>query len=330
MARMSFADATRQALALEMRRDPTIWVLGEDVAYGGIFGQYKGLADEFGSRRLVSTPISEATIMGAGLGAALVGTRPVIEMRIADFALSAIDELVNQIAKVRYMFGGQATPGLVVRMPHGMWRHSAAQHSQNLEAWFAHVPGLVVLAPGTAADAAGLLRAALRCGDPVVLFEPKNLWTAVEAVPDDLPPVPIGAARRAREGDDATLVTWSAAVPICARACDLAAERGVRVDMVDLRSLWPWDEAMVAASLRRTGRLLVAHEAVVPGGFGAEIVARMLEILGPSALRAVARVGVPRAPIPFAPPLEAALALTPERVLRGILDIATTPAAIAV
>lgn len=321
MTRMTFAEATRRALAEEMRRDPLVWALGEDLVQGGIFGQYKGLAEEFGPERIVSTPISESTIMGAGLGAALCGTRPVIEMRIADFTLCAMDELVSQIAKVRYMFGGQGRAALVVRMPQGMWRNSAAQHSQCLEAWLTHIPGLVVAAPGTPADAAGLLKAAIRSDDPVVLMEPKNLWTAEGEVPEEVAPIPFGVARRSAEGDAVTVVTWSAMVPVVEQG---ARESGIACDVLDLRSLWPWDEAAVVASVRRTGRLLVVHEAVTVSGFGAEVVARVLEAVGPSGLRAAERLGAPRAPVPFSPPLEDAIRITPARVAEAIRRIAAT------
>lgn len=320
MTRLSFAEATRRALAAEMRRDPLVWALGEDLAQGGIFGQYKGLAEEFGTERIVSTPISESTIMGAGLGAALCGTRPVIEMRIADFTLCAMDELVSQIAKVRYMFGGQGRAALVVRMPQGMWRNSAAQHSQCLEAWLTHIPGLVVAAPGTPADAAGLLVAAVRSDDPVVLMEPKNLWTAEGEVPDEVAPMPFGVARQAASGDALTLVTWSATVPVVEQG---ARDSGVACDVFDLRSLWPWDERAVIASARRTGRLLVVHEAVTVSGFGAEVVARVVEGVGPGGLRAVERLGAPRAPVPFSPPLEEAMRITPARVVAAIRRLAS-------
>jgi pyruvate dehydrogenase E1 component beta subunit len=319
MTRLTFAEAARRALASEMRRDPLVWALGEDLVQGGIFGQYKGLAEEFGTDRIVSTPISESTIMGAGLGAALCGTRPVIEMRIADFTLCAMDELVSQIAKVRYMFGGQGRAALVVRMPQGMWRNSAAQHSQCLEAWLTHIPGLVVAAPGTPADAAGLLVSAIRSDDPVVLMEPKNLWTAEGEVPEEVAPVPFGIARQAAAGDALTVVTWSATVPVVEQG---ARESGVACDVFDLRSLWPWDEAAVLASVRRTGRLLVVHEAVTVSGFGAEVVARVLEGVGPGGLRAVERMGAPRAPVPFSPPLEEAMRLTPARVAAAIRRVA--------
>jgi pyruvate dehydrogenase E1 component beta subunit len=321
MTRMTFAEAARRALAAEMRRDPLIWALGEDLVQGGIFGQYKGLADEFGTDRIVSTPISEATIMGAGLGAALCGTRPVIEMRIADFTLCAMDELVSQIAKVRYMFGGQGRASLVVRMPQGMWRNSAAQHSQCLEAWLTHIPGLVVAAPGTPADAAGLLVAAIRSDDPVVLMEPKNLWTAEGEVPEDVAPIPFGVARQAAFGDALTVVTWSATVPVVEQA---ARESGVACDVFDLRSLWPWDEKAVIASVRRTGRLLVVHEAVTVSGFGAEVVARIVEGVGPGGLRAVERLGAPRAPVPFSPVLEDAMRISPQRVAAAMQTVAAT------
>jgi pyruvate dehydrogenase E1 component beta subunit len=319
MTRMTFAEATRRALAAEMRRDPLVWALGEDLAQGGIFGQYRGLAEEFGTDRIVSTPISESTIMGAGLGAALCGTRPVIEMRIADFTLCAMDELVSQIAKVRYMFGGQGRAALVVRMPQGMWRNSAAQHSQCLEAWLTHIPGLVVAAPGTPADAAGLLVTAIRSHDPVVLMEPKNLWTAEGEVPEDVAPIPFGVARHAAAGDAVTVVTWSATVPVVEHG---ARDSGIGCDVFDLRSLWPWDEAVVIASARRTGRLLVVHEAVTVSGFGAEVVARVVEALGPAGLRAVERLGALRAPVPFSPSLEDAMRITPARVAEAIRRIA--------
>ncbi|MBP0462776.1 alpha-ketoacid dehydrogenase subunit beta [Roseomonas sp. PWR1] len=319
MTRMSFAEATRRALADEMRRDPLVWALGEDLVQGGIFGQYKGLAEEFGPDRIVSTPISESTIMGAGLGAALCGTRPIVEMRIADFTLCAMDELVSQIAKVRYMFGGQGRAALVVRMPQGMWRNSAAQHSQCLEAWLTHIPGLVVAAPGTPADAAGLLKAAIRSDDPVVLMEPKNLWTSEGEVAEEIAPIPFGVARHAAAGDAATVVTWSATVPVVEQG---ARESGIACDVFDLRSLWPWDEAAVIASARRTRRLLVVHEAVTVSGFGAEVVARVVEALGPAGLAAVERLGAPRAPVPFSPPLEDSLRITPTRVADAIRRLA--------
>jgi pyruvate dehydrogenase E1 component beta subunit len=307
MPEVTLVEASRLAALQEMRRDPRVWVLGEDVARGGLFGQYRGFLEEFGAARVVSTPISESTIMGAGLGAALVGTRPIIEMRIFDFVMCAMDELVNQIAKIRYMFGGQARPAVVVRMPHGIWRNSAAQHSQTLEGWFTHIPGVIVAVPATPADSAGLLVSAIRSDDPVLFFDPKNLFGHKGELDEAIAPIPFGQARRMREGTDLTIVTWSAMVPAAAEAMETLAARGISADVLDLRTLWPWDEAAVCASVARTGLLLVAHEAVTTGGFGAEVVARVLERLGPGAVRGVARLGQPRVPVPFAPPLEEAL-----------------------
>ena len=254
MAEVTLIEAGRLAAQQEMRRDPTVWVLGEDVARGGLWGQYKGFLDEFGADRAVSTPISESTIMGAGLGAALVGTRPIIEMRIFDFVMCAMDELVNQIAKIRYMFGGQAKPAVVVRMPHGMWRNSAAQHSQMLEAWFAHLPGVIVVTPSTAEDTAGLLVQAIRSDDPVLFFDPKDLFGVRGNVAEQIEPIPFGIARQVTEGDAATVVSWSAAMPVATKGVEMLAAERVKVDLFDLRTIWPWDQAAVIASVKKTGR----------------------------------------------------------------------------
>jgi acetoin:2,6-dichlorophenolindophenol oxidoreductase subunit beta len=319
MASLSFAEAACRALAQEMRRDPSIWVLGEDVRMGGIFGQYKGLFEEFGPLRVVNTPISESTIMGAGLGAALVGTRPVVEMRIADFAMPAMDEVVNQIAKVRYMFGGQARARVVVRMPHGMLKASGAQHSQIVESWFVNLPGVVVLAPATAADMAGLLMSALRCDDPVMLFEPKSLWWTKEEVAEPLVPQPIGKAREICAGDDITLVAWSQTVAPASQAATRVREKGIGCHLLDLRSLWPWDQDAVARSAMRTKRLVIVQEAPLAAGFGAEVAAAIVERVGPGNLRALKRLGAPRVPVPFAPILENELVQTPDKIEAALL-----------
>ncbi len=316
MTDITLIEAGRLAVQQEMRRDPTVWVLGEDVARGGLWGQYRDFLPEFGPERVVSTPISESTIMGAGLGAALVGTRPIIEMRIFDFVMCAMDELVNQIAKVRYMFGGQAKPAVVVRMPHGMWRNSAAQHSQMLESWFAHLPGVIVVAPSSAEDEAGLLVAAIRSDDPVLVFDPKDLWQLKGTLPaGEIQPIPFGKARRISEGNALTLVTWSAMVPKAIEAVDRLAKDGIKVELLDLRTIWPWDESAVVASVKKTGRLLVVHEAVEVGGFGGEIIARVVDQLGPSGFKTAKRLGAPRIPIPFAPPLENEVRVTTDKIV---------------
>jgi pyruvate dehydrogenase E1 component beta subunit len=318
VAEVTLIEAGRLAAQQEMRRDPTVWVLGEDVARGGLWGQYKGFLDEFGADRAVSTPISESTIMGAGLGAALVGTRPIIEMRIFDFVMCAMDELVNQIAKIRYMFGGQAKPAVVVRMPHGMWRNSAAQHSQMLEAWFAHLPGVIVVTPSTAEDTAGLLVQAIRSDDPVLFFDPKDLFGVRGNVAEQIEPIPFGVARQVTEGDAATVVSWSAAMPVAGKGVEMLAAEGVKVDLFDLRTIWPWDQAAVIASVKKTGLLLVVHEAVEVSGFGAEIIARVLDEVGTGVLKGAKRLAAPRIPIPFSPPLEAEVRLSPEKVMTAV------------
>jgi pyruvate dehydrogenase E1 component beta subunit len=315
---VTLIEASRRAALQEMRRDERVWVLGEDVARGGLWGQYKDFLGEFGESRVVSTPISESTIMGAGLGSALVGQRPIIEMRIFDFVMCAMDELVNQIAKIRYMFGGQAKPAVVVRMPHGMWRNSAAQHSQMLEAWFAHLPGVIVVTPATPADTAGLLVQAIRSDDPVLFFDPKDLFWVNGEINEPIEPIPFGVARKVTEGDAATVVTWSAAVPVATKAADQLAGEGIKIDLLDLRTIWPWDEAAVIASVKKTKRLLVVHEAVEVAGFGAEVIARVVDQVGPSNLEAAKRLAAPRIPVPFAPPLEAEVRLSPQKVANAV------------
>jgi pyruvate/2-oxoglutarate/acetoin dehydrogenase E1 component len=307
---LSYAEAARTAIAEEMRRDATVWAVGEDLGRGGVFGQYKGLVEEFGPERISDAPISEACIMGAAVGAAMMGTRPIVEMRFSDFALCAIDELVNQAAKARYMFGGQTRVPLVVREPIGMWRSSAAQHSQSLEAWYAHIPGLVVVCPSTPADNKGLMKAAIRSDDPVVYMEHKNLWGLEGEVPDGDALVPFGEARVVREGRDLTMVSWSAQVHVCTAAAEALGGAGIEAEVLDLRTLWPWDKARVLASVERTGRLLVVQEAVSVAGFGAEIAATVAERLHKALKAPVKRLGAPRIPISYAPPLEDTVRVT--------------------
>jgi pyruvate dehydrogenase E1 component beta subunit len=314
MATMTYAEAGKQALAEEMRRDPLVWAVGEDLGRGGVFGQYKGLVEEFGPLRISDAPISEAAILGSAVGAAMTGTRPVVEMRFADFALCAVDELINQAAKARFMFGGQTKVPLVVREPMGMWRSSAAQHSQSLEGWYIHIPGLVVVCPSTPADNRGLLKTAIRSDDPVVYFEHKNMWGLEGEVPDGDVTVPFGVARTAREGRDLTIVSWSATVHAAAKAAEALAGEGIEAEVIDLRTLWPWDREAVFASVAKTGRLLVAHEAVQVGGFGAEVAATVAEHCFGDLRAPVKRLGSPRVPIAYTPPLEDLLRVTPDKI----------------
>jgi pyruvate dehydrogenase E1 component beta subunit len=307
MALMSYAEAARTAVGKAMAQDKNVVVVGEDVGRGGIFQQYKGLQQEFGAARVIDTPISEATILGAGVGMALAGLKPVVEMRVIDFALCAMDEIVNQAAKARFMLGGQGRVPLVARMPIGLWSGSAAQHSQSLEAWFAHVPGLVVVTPATPQDNYSLLRAAIDCGDPVIYMEHKELWGLQGEVSFD--ELPLGKARVVREGKDVTLVTWSRTVHAA-----LEAKTSRSVEIIDLRTLWPWDRETVFASVRKTGRLLVVHEAVQAAGFGAEIAATVAEELKVP----VRRLGAPRIPVGYSKPLEDEARVTAERILAAL------------
>ena len=296
---MTYSEAAAAALARAMRADASVVALGEDLGRGGIFGQYRGLLERFGAGRVIDTPISEATIAGAAVGMALTGLKPVVEMRVVDFALCAMDEIVNQAAKNRFMFGGQGRVPMVVRMPIGIWSASAAQHSQSLEAWFAHVPGLVVVCPATPQDNHALLRASLASGDPVAYLEHKELW-GLEGEVDVDAAVPIGRARIAREGRDLSIVSWSRTVHESLEAAHLLAADGIEAEVIDLRTIWPWDRETVEASAHRTGRVLVAHEAVQVAGFGAEIVATLAE----RGVGRVARIGAPRAPVGYSAPLE--------------------------
>jgi pyruvate/2-oxoglutarate/acetoin dehydrogenase E1 component len=313
MVLMTYAEAAVRAMAREMEADRNVVVLGEDVGRGGIFGQYKGLQQQFGAQRVIDTPISEAAIMGAGVGMALAGLRPVIEMRVVDFALCGMDEMVNQAAKNRYMFGGQGRVPIVARMPIGIWDASAAQHSQSFESWFAHLPGVVVVCPATPQDNYSLLRAALACGDPVVYMEHKTLWGQRGEVDETVEAV-LGQAQTLRNGSHLTMVSWSRQVHVCAQACARLAELGIEVELIDLRSIWPWDRDAVLRSCARTGHLMVVHEAVQAAGFGAEIAATAAEQLGCR----VRRLGAPRIPVGYAPVLEAQARVDADAVVAAV------------
>ena len=317
MPTITYREAGKLAVQEAMQADPSVWCLGEDLGRGGVFGQYAGLETEFGVDRICSTPISEAAIMGAAVGAAMAGTRPIVEMRFADFALCAIDELVNQAAKARYMFGGQVKVPITVREPMGMWRSSAAQHSQSLEAWYTHIPGLVVVAPSTPADNYGLLSASIKSDDPVVYMEHKNLWDVSGDVTLGQT-LPLGRAHIAKHGGDVSVVTWSAQVHTALEAAEILATEGIEIEVIDLRSLWPWDEDTVAKSLAKTGRLIVCHEAVGVSGFGAEILATISERYFGLLKRPPIRVTAPRIPISYAPNLENEVKVTAKDISNAI------------
>ena len=308
-ATLSYAQAALLALQQAMQADASVVALGEDLGRGGVFGQYRGLQEQFGSARVIDTPISEANIMGAAVGMALAGLRPVVEMRVIDFALCAMDEIVNQAAKNRFMFGGQGRVPLVARMPIGIWSASAAQHSQSLEAWFAHLPGVAVVCPATPQDNFSLLKASLDSGDPVIYMEHKELWGQQGEV-DDALAIPLGRANTLRQGSDLTIVTWSRGVAPALQALELETMKSISAELIDLRTLWPWDQQAVFDSAARTGRLLVVHEAVQVAGFGAEVAARTAEATGCR----IARLGAPRIPVGYAQVLENESRLSPEKI----------------
>lgn len=316
MVKMTYVEASREAVREMMQADETVWCVGEDLGRGSVFGQYLGLQEEFGKNRIADTPISEAAIMGAAFGAAMVGTRPIVEMRFSDFALCATDELVNQIAKARFMFGGQSRAPMVIRKPIGLWRSSAAQHSQSLESWYVHIPGLVVVCPATPQDNYSMMKAAIKCDDPVVYLEHKNIW-AMEGEVDKSLEVTLGAAAVRRTGSDVTIVSWSNTANLCVQAAETLAAQGVSAEVIDLRSLWPWDKKAVIASVRKTGRLVVAHESVAVAGFGAEVVATVVEAAGDALCGPVRRLGAPRSLVAYAPNLEDKMRVTEAMIVKG-------------
>lgn len=321
MRTISFSDATLEAMKEEMRRDPTVFVYGEDIVrQGGIFGQFKGLPEEFGDR-VRDVPISETAIIGAALGAALTGTRPVADMHFADFISVAYDELVNQIAKNRYMFGGQANIPLVVRAPDGIINQAAAQHSQSVEGWLMNVPGLILVAPSSPATAKGLLKSSIRQNDPVIFFEHKVLYPQKGPVPEGEYLTPLGKAEIRRPGTDVTVVTYSLMVQKCEEAAKALEARGISVEIVDLLTLKPMDTETILESVRKTHRCVVVHEGVVNGGLGAEIAARVQEKAFYHLDAPVARVGAKDVPIPFSPPLEKYVAANLSDIERAVLRV---------
>jgi acetoin:2,6-dichlorophenolindophenol oxidoreductase subunit beta len=275
---ISYAEAIREALRQEMRRDGRVFLLGEDIGvYGGAFGVTGDLIHEFGKERVRDTPISEQAIAGMAIGAAISGLLPVAEIQFSDFITLSADQLVNQAAKMRFMFGGKISVPLVLRTPAGSGTGAAAQHSQSLEAWFAHVPGLKVVVPATPHDAKGLLIAAIRDPNPVIVFEHKLLYRAKGPVPESLYEEPLGQAFVRRRGTHLTIIAYSIMVSRALDAAEQLAREGIEAEVIDVRTLRPLDEATLVESARRTGRVLIVHEAVRTGGFGGEIAARLTE-----------------------------------------------------
>ena len=301
---LSCSEALAEALAEEMERDDTVFIIGEDLrAHDGIFGQFKGLPNKY-PERVIDTPISETCIVGAGLGAALTGMRPLVDLHFADFFTTAMDEIANQTAKIRYMFGGQAKIPLVIWAPDGGGLSAAAHHSQSLEAWFVHTPGLKVVVPSEPADVKGLIKTAIRDDDPVVFFQHKKLFAQKGPVPEGEYLIPLGKGDIKRKGRDITIITYSRMVNFCREAAEQLAEEGIEAEVIDLRTLKPFDFEIIAESVKKTYHALVVHEACLTGGFGAEIAAKIGEELFDDLDAPVKRIGARDVPIPFSPVLE--------------------------
>jgi pyruvate dehydrogenase E1 component beta subunit len=312
---ISLAQAVNEALAEELRRDPTVFVIGEDVAEAGTpFKVLSGLVEEFGPQRVIDSPISEAGITGLGLGAAMTGLRPVVDIMFGDFLTLVMDQLGNQAAKVHYMSGGRLKAPLTVRTTLGATRRSAAQHSQSLHAWVAHVPGLKVALPSTPYDAKGLLKTAIRDDNPVVLFEDKMMFATKGPVPEDEYTIPFGVADVKREGEDVTIVATSSMVYVALEAADLLAGRGVSAEVVDPRTLVPLDRDTLVASARKTGRVIVVDEGHRSYGASAELAAVISELAFYDLDAPVLRLAAMDVPVPFSPVLEDETVPTPERV----------------
>jgi len=300
----TFVQAIAQTLAIAMRADERVIVLGEDVAEGGPYRATAGLSEEFGRERVRNTPISECAVCGVAIGAAQAGMRPVVEIMYIDFITLALDQLVNQAAKAHFMSGGQLSVPLVLRTQGGASGRGGAQHSQSLESWLTHIPGLKVVMPSCAADAAGLLLSAIADPNPVVFVENKALYFKSERAPQVASPIAIGEAKTLRRGDDITIVATSRMVGEALRAAERLAGEGIEAEVIDPRTLVPLDTAALGDSVSRTGRAVIAHEAVRFGGFGAELAAQIQELAFDSLEAPIQRVGAPFTPVPLSPQLE--------------------------
>src|SRR3990172_2294528 len=322
MRTLTYAGALNEALRLEMRRDPAIYVAGEDIGqYGGIFGVTKGLLEEVGDKRVRDTPITESAIVGLAVGAAAAGLRPLVELMFVDFIGVAMDQLYNQAAKMKYMFGGKAKLPLVLRTEEGAGMGAAAQHSQCLEAWFMHVPGLKVVIPSTTYDAKGLLISAIRDDNPVVFIEHKMLYGIEGDVPEGAYTIPLGQADVKREGKDVTVVATLAMVHKALNAAKELEKEGVSVEVIDPRTLTPLDEQTILNSVKKTHRLVVVTEEVGHAGSSAEIAARVADKAFDYLDAGIKRVTAPFTPVPFSPPLEAAFIPNEAKIIDAVHEV---------
>jgi pyruvate dehydrogenase E1 component beta subunit len=319
---MTYAEAIRDGMRVEMKKDPKVYLFGEDVGiFGGCFGVTAGLFEEFGPERVIDTPISETAIVGSAVGAAAVGLRPIAEIMFVDFIGVCMDELLNQAAKMRYMYGGKAKLPMVVRTPCGAGFNAAAQHSQSLEALLTHIPGLKVVMPGTPADGKGLMEAAIQDDNPVIFIEHKQLLGVKGEVPEGEYVVPLGKADIKRAGSDVTIIAWSWMLSKALAAAETLAAEGINAEVLDPRSLVPLDKEAILKSVSKTGKLVIVHEAVKTSGFGAEIAAIVSEEGFDYLDAPIKRVTAPDTPIPFAPVLEQAYLPSEEKIIKAVKEL---------
>lgn len=323
MSEITYAQAINDAISEEMRRDESVFMMGEDIGvYCGAFGVSKGMVQEFGEDRIMDTPISEKAYVGAAVGAAMAGLRPVVELMFSDFMCVCFDELVNEAAKMRFMFGGKVKIPMVMRTASGAGTGAAAQHSQSLEACLAHFPGLKVVIPSTPYDAKGMMKTAIRDNNPVMFLEQKTLYRTKGEVPDEDYTIPFGMADIKREGSDCTIVTYGRMVQMCLEAAGRLEKEGVQVEVIDLRSILPLDMDIVLPSVKKTKHVLIVHEAVKFGGFGGEICGQIADSEAFYYLDApIRRLGAKSTPIPFNPKLEAETFPTVEKIYTSVLGL---------
>ena len=323
MRTITYKDAVREAMCEEMRRDNTVFLMGEDIGkYCGAFGVSKGMLDEFGPERIIETPISETAFMGAGVGAAITGMRPIVELMFSDFMAVCYDQIINQAAKMHFMFAGKVNVPMVIRTPSGGGTGAAAQHSQSLEQMYLHVPGLKVVVPSTPYDAKGLLKTAIRDNNPVVFLEQKRLYNTKGQVPAEDYTIPFGVADTKKEGKDVSIITYGRMVQMSLQVAEKLEKEGISVEVVDLRTLAPLDKEAVIATAKKTRRVVVVHEAVQFGGFGGEIVSTIVDSDAFFYLDApVKRVGGLYCPVPFNPVLEAEAFPTPAKIEAAVREL---------
>ncbi len=324
MKKISVLEAIREAISEEMIRDPNVFMIGEDIGrFGSALGQTKGLFERFGEQRVIDTPISEAAIVGAAVGAAMIGMRPIADIMFTDFSTIAMDQIINQAAKAKFMSGGKVSVPMVIRMQGGAGRGKAAQHSQSFEAIFSHIPGLKVVMPSTSFDTKGLLKTAIRDNDPVVFIDHGSLYGVKGDVPETEYTVPLGAGEIKRSGRDISVITYSYMVHTALAAAEALAAEGIDAEVLDLRTLRPLDTDSIMASVKKTHRVVVLHEACVTGGFGGEIVARIADDAFDFIDAPIKRLGIPDVPIPYARSLENFIIPTAEKLtacIRGVLQ----------